>query len=279
MENPPPEPLPLPRRFGALPGYEGPGIVRLPWKQPAQATGGQHNSCCQCVDEAPDNAWDDAVAPYILRELEWRVWRRLPRVAAQRQWMRGRVAAKDAVRLLLWDRFRVAASLETIGILPDEYGRPQVTCATLSNAGTEMFVSISHCGNSSVALASECSKCCRGVGIDVAAPADNHDGLAEGGFSTSETALLEGWPAPERADWLLRLWCAKEAVGKARGVGLMGNPLNHIVRRVDRTEGTVEVETLTREDPAASPLDPARMTAHVGCDRGMVFGVARREEH
>jgi predicted signal transduction protein with EAL and GGDEF domain len=33
----------------------------------------------------------------------------------------------------------------------------------------------------------------------------------------TETALLNDCPLPERADWLLCLWCAKEAVGKAVG--------------------------------------------------------------
>ena len=258
-----------------MPGYGAQGIVRRPWRQPARAAGRVHGWCCQCVEEGPSDTWDESAAPYILREPEWRVWRRLPRAAARRRWMRGRVAAKDAVRLLLLDRYRLTASLETICVLPDALGQPQVACVGLPETCAGISVSISHCGNGSVALAAECSACCRDVGIDVASQADGHDGLAEGGFASAETALLENCPAPERADWLLRLWCAKEAVGKALGVGMMGNPSNYLVRRVDRTRGAVEVEVSVDLDPVAASHGPSRMTARVGCDRGLAFAVAR----
>ena len=167
--------------------------------------------------------------------------------------------------------------MEAISVVPDERGQPQVSCAAAADTGVGISVSISHCGSSSVALAAERSEFCRGVGIDVASETENHEGLAEGGFAAAETALLEDWPAPERAGWLLRLWCAKEAVGKALGWGLMGDPLNYVVRRVSRARATVEVEVPARPESAAPSHGPARMTAHVGCDRGMAFAVARLE--
>jgi phosphopantetheinyl transferase len=228
------------------------------------------------VDEIPFRAWDEAVAPYILREPEWRTWRGL-RPAARRRWMRGRVAAKDAIRQLLLARYHVVAPLETICIVSDEHGQPHATCAAVPNASRVISLSISHAGNSSVALAAERGKRCRAVGIDVAPQGDNHDGLEEGGFAPDEAALLGGLAALEREDWLLRLWCAKEATGKALGLGLMGNPLNYIGRRVNRTRGAVEVEP--RADGALDAVyrGPARITAHVGCGRGMAFAVARVE--
>ena len=267
----------LPRRFGFLPGYGMPGIDRRPWKRPAQAAAPVYGCCCECMDEAPGRAWDEAVAPYILQEPEWQFWRRLPRAAARRRWMRGRVAAKDAVRLLMLERLHLAASLETIGILPDEHGQPQVTCAALPDLGAGIFVSISHCGNRSVALAAERSEFCRGVGIDVASHADPHEGLAEGGFAPAETALLEAYPAAERAGWLLWLWCAKEAVGKALGVGLMGDPLNYRVGRIHRTRRVVDIEARLGPERAASAGATLRLAAHVGCEREMAYAVARLE--
>jgi phosphopantetheinyl transferase len=272
------ESLHLPRSFGSLPGYRVQGIVRHSWSEPAQAAGRVDSWCCQCVDSNNSDAWDEVAAPYILREQEWKIWRRIPRAATRRRWMRGRVAAKDAVRLLLLDRHRLAASLETISIIAGENGQPQVACDALPNTGAGIFVSISHCRNSSVALAAERSEFCHGMGIDVAFQTDKHDGLAEGGFVAAETALLEDCPAQERADWLLRLWCAKEAVGKALGLGLMGNPLNYVVRKVDRTRGTVEVEINVKPQSAARSHGTTRMTAHVGHGRGMAFAVARLEE-
>ena len=271
------ETLRLPRQFGRLPGYGAAGIVRRPWPRPAQAAGSVRGWCCECVDQNPAVAWDEAAAPYILLEPEWNVWRSLPRAAARRRWMRGRVAAKDAVRLLLLDRYSVVAPLEAICVIPNERGQPQVSCVAVPETGTWISVSISHCGNGSVALAAERSKFCRGVGIDVASQTDNHDGLAEGGFASAETALLAGCPKSKRTDWLLCLWCAKEAAGKALGSGLMGNPLSLVVRHVNRTRGTVEIETNTDGEPAAPSDGPTRILARVGCGRGMAFAVARLE--
>lgn len=231
--------------------------------------------CCQCVDEDADDAWDEAAAPYILREPEWRIWHRLPCASSRRQWLRGRVAAKDAIRLLVLERYQLAAPLEVLCILPDEHGQPGVSCSALPETGAGICVSISHCGRTSVALALERTEHCRGVGIDVALQTDNHDGLAEGGFASTETALLDDCPSPERNDWLLRLWCAKEAAGKALGLGLMGNPLHYVVNRINRVRQTVEVEVngIGRADRPST--DPLRMTARTGCDRGMAFAVAR----
>ena len=263
-------------QFGFLPGHTVKGIIRNPWRQPTLAAEGLRGWCCQCLDEFHPNVWDLISAPYIFLEPELKVWRHLPHATARRRWMRGRVAAKDAVRLLLLERYGVVAPLESIGILPDEGGQPQVTCAALPQTKNLISISISHCGNSSVALAAERSECCRDVGIDVASLADNHEGLAEGGFVPAETALLDDFPDGERPGWLLRLWCAKEAVGKALGVGLAGNPLNHIVRRIDLTQGHVDIETHVPGDPTTSSSCKTCMTAHVGHDRGMAFAVAKR---
>lgn len=263
--------------FGLLPGCLGHCLVRNPWSEPARVSLRSTSWCCQCVDDLGSAAWDEEAAPYSLLEPEWRVWRHLPHASARRQWMRGRVAAKDAVRLLLLDQYSIMAPLETIGILPDSQGRPQVTCSALPKTSTWISVSISHCGNSSVALATEQTGAGHGVGIDIASLIDNHDGLAEGGFCPAEIALLEECPESARPHWLLRLWCAKEAVGKALGVGLKGNPMNYRVLRVDLPGGTVEIQaadTLQLTDPSRIQ---GSVTAHVGCDRGLAFAVARVE--
>jgi len=275
-EDAAPEPFRLSLGFGSLPGHAVKGIVRNPWSQPTLAAGGLRGWCCQCVDEFRPSAWDRIAAPYILLEPEWNVWRHLPNAVARRRWMRGRVAAKDVVRLLLLERYGIVAPLESIGILPNEGGQPQATCAALPQTKNRISISISHCGNSSVALAAERSEFCRDVGIDVAWLTDNHEGLAEGGFVPAETALLDECPDRERPGWLLRLWCAKEAVGKAMGVGLAGNPLNHIVQQVDLTQGTVEIEAHVPGATTTSFSSITCVTAHVGHDRGMAFAVAKR---
>jgi phosphopantetheinyl transferase len=263
----------VPRYFGHLPGYGADGIVRRPWRRAGHLPAHVKGWCCQCLEENADVTWDQDAARYILGESEWRIWHRLENADMRHRWMRGRVAAKDAVRLLLLERHDLAATLETIGIVPDEHGCPQVYCATLPDRGEGLCVSISHCGNTAVALAAERSEFCRGVGIDVAARTDNHEGLVEGGFAADEMTLLRSCPGAERGDWLLGFWCAKEAVGKALGVGLMGNPLHYTVREMDRDRHTVEVAVNIANDPAYPIAGQDLVTARVGCDRGMAYAV------
>ncbi|MEI6219317.1 MAG: 4'-phosphopantetheinyl transferase superfamily protein [bacterium] len=262
----------LQKRFGPPPGYAGNGMIRFSWRQPASAMAPAQSWCCQCVDEGQDQ-WDKAVAPYILLEQEWIIWNRISHIAVRRRWLRGRVAAKDAMRLLLWHRHGIAAPLEAICVLPDEFGRPLVSCPAMPGVNKGVSVSISHCNNRSVALAIECSASCSSVGLDVASRTDNHEGLAEGGFAAGETALLDDCPASERSDWLLYLWCAKEAACKALGVGLMGNPLNFAVKRVNRQQLTVEVEASPALKLPATQNSPPQIAAHVGRDPGVVFAV------
>ena len=67
------------------------------------------------------------------------------------------------------------------------------------------------------------------VGIDVEPVEPRSEQFSAIAFTPAELALL-----PERNDeWLTRLWCAKEAAGKARGTGLEGAPQKLELTRVD----------------------------------------------
>jgi phosphopantetheinyl transferase len=189
--------------------------------------------------------------------------------------MRGRVAAKDAVRELLMERHELVAPLETVLILPDRSGQPVVSFADALCGVSAILISISHCGDSSVALAAESNGRTRGIGIDVASTADDHDGLVEGGFGGRERALLKDGLVMGNTELLLRLWCAKEAVGKALGVGLMGDPLNYRIAGVAANRIEVAVETAVARSRAPRSDSSGMVTALVGQGRGMTYAVAR----
>jgi phosphopantetheinyl transferase len=244
------------------------------WQPAARLPAHVPGWCCQCAETATDDEWAATMASGLLGEPEWRIWQALPRPSRQRRWMRGRVAAKAAVQRLVRERRHGEVPPQALWIVPDANGQPQVACPTRPELGNDICVSISHCGSSSVALATERSARCRGVGIDIASQTDNHAGLAEGGFTAAETALLNDLPASESGDWLLRLWCAKEAVGKALGVGLQGNPHNFVIDRIDPVRRAVELVVRIAAAPGKPAAHPERMTALVGCDRGLAFAVA-----
>jgi phosphopantetheinyl transferase len=145
------------------------------------------------------------------------------------EWLRGRIAAKDAVRRLLFESGHAGVYPGEVGITSDAEGRPIVTTLT----DRDIRVSLAHKGSIAVAIAAE------GVtpGIDIERIEDRGDGFVALAFHEHELALL---PAEDRAAWLTRLWCAKEAYGKSRGSGMGGNPKSLTVRQVEGERLLVE---------------------------------------
>ena len=141
----------------------------------------------------------------------------------RRRRLLGRIAAKDAVRRLAWQRGAGPLYPVEVEIRSDEAGRPHVHGRAAGGIG----VTIAHSGGIAVALAAAGAA----KGIDVEGVAARGDGFAGIAFSPGEHALV-----PEDGDldeWLTRLWCAKEAAGKARGTGLGGAPRSSTVDAVD----------------------------------------------
>jgi acyl transferase domain-containing protein/phosphopantetheinyl transferase len=136
----------------------------------------------------------------------------------RREYLVSRAAVKDAVRTW-WSR-KHGTDLPhpaEFAIEHDEQGRPFFLG---SEEATLPYLSIAHTSGSAVAIVSD-----RPVGIDLeSAGRDTRSILAE--FTTGdERALLERLaPLYAEENVETRLWCAKEAVGKALGMGLNGRP-------------------------------------------------------
>jgi len=137
----------------------------------------------------------------------------------QRAWLGGRVAAKDAVRDLLWRLGHGPLFPAEITIAKEASGRPVVRTAT----GRDLRVSIAHKDDVAVAMAREASS----TGIDVERIEPRADSFAELSFARDELRLIEGEPRDEA--WT-RLWSAKEAAAKACGTGLAGAPSRFTIR-------------------------------------------------
>jgi phosphopantetheinyl transferase len=153
----------------------------------------------------------EQLARRFLGERERREYEaRSPRT--QRSWLSGRIAAKDAVRDLLWRNGHGPLFPVEIQIASDAQGRPVVSCG-----GADVRVSIAHRGDVAVALAAFAGD----PGIDVETIEGRSDGFAAHAFTEDD---LAGLGPGERDEWRTRLWTAKEAAGKARGTGLRGDP-------------------------------------------------------
>lgn len=137
----------------------------------------------------------------------------------QRAFLSGRIAAKDALRGLLWKLGHGPMFPVEIRVDSAPSGEPIVRTST----GRDLRVSIAHKNNVAVALAREG----RRVGIDIEAIEPRSDAFVELSFSPPELALVKGEPRDEA---LTRLWAVKEAAAKATGEGLAGNPRRFLVR-------------------------------------------------
>ena len=177
----------------------------------------------------------DVLADRILcpRELEY--WDAMRAVEKRRQeWLLGRCVAKDAVRLLLERDLNLHLSPTDIEIVPDAYGCPQV------RAGFETSISIAHSHGTAVALA------VRGhqyrAGIDLESLVHRSEDFEAIAFSPDERAMLASLAPNLRQEWALRMWCAKEAVGKALGRGLSSGLLAFHITAIETGSGMIQVE-------------------------------------
>lgn len=147
---------------------------------------------------------------------------------AQRQWLLGRIAAKDAVRLHRWAEGHGPIFPAEVQVANDHAGRPTVSAVGVA-AGEDLQVSLAHTAWLGVALVGDATDEERSVGIDVERiepRTDRFDGLV---MAPEEQALL---PVADDV-WRTRVWCAKEAVAKAAGTGLEGNPKRFALTAVD----------------------------------------------
>jgi phosphopantetheine--protein transferase-like protein len=188
----------------------------------------------------------------------------------RREWLFGRLAAKDAVRLFLKEQHGLELCPIDIEISADEHGRPIVSGEVVDNVGSRLSISIAHSEGEAVAIAGECGDHL-GVGVDVEHVDQNCDGLARIALTESERTLVYRIRSWRRREWLLRIWCAKEAVAKALGRGMAGCPLNLVVKDLEIETGRLAVGLAGKLAHQLSTYAGRHFTAYTGCEGSLVF--------
>ncbi|MEV6315396.1 beta-ketoacyl synthase N-terminal-like domain-containing protein [Streptomyces sp. NPDC051776] len=187
----------------------------------------------------------------------------------RRQWLLGRIAAKDAVRRWLWDHGEGPVFPAEIQVHNDESGRPYVTGGG-GRILPDLHLSLAHRAESGVALVTRrkpagTGRSCPGVGIDIEEIVDRDEQTVAVAFGEAErrliTELCASTGEPE-ARWVTTFWAAKEAVAKAEGTGLRGRPRDFAVTGAKAIAGAAQAPVrLTVEAPA--PTDrPRRYRVH-----------------
>ncbi len=188
-----------------------------------------------------DRNWSAATRDWLARRYlsaEERAELETVPLRGRSEWLIGRIAAKDAVRRILLDRGEGVFPIE-VTVRSDPSGRP-VVCGMFAE---DLRVSIAHKNKTAVAVAAVGHD----PGIDLEPVEPRSDSFVHMAFTEAELALL---PAGDRDEWLTRLWCAKEAVGKSRGTGLGGAPRALALEKIEGERLLVDgcwTETCYRE--------------------------------
>lgn len=169
----------------------------------------------------------------------------------RREWLLGRMAAKDAVREYADARLGVKLAPAEIEVLPDGRGRPIIHCPELEAMGEAPAVSLAHAplpadaaaGRGSVAVAAVASH--GRVGVDVEIP----DARRLGDWLASAFHPDDLHLAPD-ADTQLVFWAAKEAAAKAAGLGFEGQPQAWRIEELLQESPTRQAVSITHQGVA-----------------------------
>jgi phosphopantetheinyl transferase len=133
------------------------------------------------------------------------------------------------------------------------------------------LVSVSHSGGAAAALVGD-PAACGGVGIDIERPGRKRPGFEQAAFTGQEQRLLSS--LGDAAQWPLRLWCAKESVAKAVGLGLLGSPTSLVAQGIDPGTGTVELVLAGELARRRPDLADVRLTARTFREHDLVVATS-----
>lgn len=239
----------LPRWLWDLRTSSGRSAIGKSWKEPLSAHADVDGLTCSLVDDLPaallessHGIWTEMLAHLILGRRERAQWERLRGAIAKRrfEWLRGRSAAKDAVRRLVLERTGAQLAAADVELIPDQWGRPRVEGPWMARLGLAPVVSIAHSAESAVALAALSREAM--VGIDLESLTREHGRFEGVAFEEAERRIIDIVQPGRRNEWYLRMWCAKEAVAKALGRGFEHGLRSLAVVKVEPESGAVHVE-------------------------------------
>lgn len=206
--------------------FDSPAVTEGIRRRPGHSTvaqardGGWH----LVFDHWPDPASRELTVRNLMGGAERRAYAERP-PRGRRQWLLGRIAAKDAVRHHLWQRGAGPVFPAEIRVRNDADGRPHPE-GVHGRELPPLALSLAHCEEAAVALVRPAGTA--PVGIDIEEIRERPAATRDAVLADDEQTLLDRLGGGPRA--LTRVWAAKEAAAKAEGTGLMGRPRDFRVR-------------------------------------------------
>jgi malonyl CoA-acyl carrier protein transacylase/phosphopantetheinyl transferase len=205
--------------------------------------------------ESSFGVWRKALAFLILSPPEREEWMGLKgTVTREIQWLLGRAAAKDALRGHFHEKHNRWFAPAELVITNDAAGRPTLGGGWRTELPGRPEISISHTDGMAVGVASAADDGAR-LGVDAEKVRTPSQDLLDGAFSEADLRHLppEARESDDlRSEWVFRLWCAKEAVGKALGSGVSLDPRQFAVSGVDPARGLVAIRPQSGAEAVAA---------------------------
>jgi acyl transferase domain-containing protein/phosphopantetheinyl transferase len=234
----------LPQRFHRFWVSPRETLMSLPWQSPLEPLPGNDRlECCRLESffEDGDMLWQDLWASLVLTRRERGAFQSLKGPAIRLQeWLSGRTAAKDAVRMFLKKHYRLDLFPADIEIAQDEYGRPILGGSWAQGLPAVPKLSLTHSNGMAVAIVGDESSGSY-LGIDLEVIRQLPSSFESVAFTGDEQRLLAAIPESAQTEWILRLWCAKEAIAKALGRGFLDGPHSVRIQAFDLRTGIVTV--------------------------------------
>jgi phosphopantetheinyl transferase len=267
----------VPARFAPLARPAKLAPLSSQWEAP-QAPYPQQTVVCRRMDSRlpVDRAlWKPVWAGRVLGPHEREIFAALELPETRElEWLAARTAGKECVAELLRATHGLELLHAEIEILPDEQGTPIVFCPALDGLGEAPAISLTHTSGQAAALAAFAPPN-GGVGIDIEQLQPRAHGFAQAAFTAAEQELLEQLSPNATDEWLLRIWCAREAAGKALGTGLTGGATAPRVSAIDVERGTLLVDVAHRQLIVWTHCDGELVVA-TAVDAGLVTAQATR---
>ncbi len=175
--------------------------------------------------------WPSVWAHLFLSRKERQTFRDLSS-SRKADWLAGRIAAKDAVRVWLDRTYHIQVFPADVELCEAEGNRLHA-CGKWEEKtnGEQPLISLSHSKGQALAIAASQA---RSVGIDMEICEKKPAGFEKISMSAKERKILDTMKKNEQLEWMLRFWCAKEALGKALGTGLSLGPRSFEVIRKEK---------------------------------------------
>ena len=188
-------------------------VLSTPWSAPIFHFPSSTEFRCYRLDRLPDalfetedTVWPRAWARLILTREEQDAWFRMIGPKSRRkEWLLGRLAAKDATRSFIKERYEIDLCPADIEIVADSKGRPTVKADLLEKLGCHLLLSMAHSGGEAVAIVGA-SDTHHGVGIDIEVRGQRGRDLEEYALTSQERHLLATNAPSNKEEWLLRFW-------------------------------------------------------------------------